>query len=451
MLNSYKSLPSTLVADYIVRPAESFFKKEASSSVLLLLASLMAVAWANSALAPLYHDLLHTHLTLELGQYKIAKSLLHWLNDGLMTYFIFIVGLEIKREILVGELSNPKSALLPVVAALGGMLVPGAIYFTLNRGTPTAGGWGIPMATDIAFALGAIAVFGRKLPVGLRVFLSAFAIADDLGAVVIIAVFYTKEIVWSYLLICIFFVAGLAIANLLWIRWTLLYALLGLGIWVAVLGSGVHPTVAGFVVAMFIPAKGKYDTDRFVNKVKEIMDEFQCEEQSCGYSILLDRGHLNAVHALEMACHEVETPLQRLEHSLHPWIAFVLLPLFAFANAGLSLKGIDLTSIVHQPLTLGISLGLVLGKPVGIVLFSLLAVKTGIAVLPAEVTWSQIIGAGMLGGIGFTMSLFVSSLSFASPELINYAKLGILSGSTISAVAGIVFLAWYCAFLGKKK
>ena len=451
MLNSYKSLPSTLVADYIVRPAESFFKKEASSSVLLLLASLMAVAWANSALAPLYHDLLHTHLTLELGQYKIAKSLLHWLNDGLMTYFIFIVGLEIKREILVGELSNPKSALLPVVAALGGMLVPGAIYFTLNRGTPTAGGWGIPMATDIAFALGAIAVFGRKLPVGLRVFLSAFAIADDLGAVVIIAVFYTKEIVWSYLLICIFFVAGLAIANLLWIRWTLLYALLGLGIWVAVLGSGVHPTVAGFVVAMFIPAKGKYDTDRFVNKVKEIMDEFQCEEQSCGYSILLDRGHLNAVHALEMACHEVETPLQRLEHSLHPWIAFVLLPLFAFANAGLSLKGIDLTSIVHQPLTLGITLGLVLGKPVGIVLFSLLAVKTGIAVLPAEVTWSQIIGAGMLGGIGFTMSLFVSSLSFASPELINYAKLGILSGSTISAVAGIVFLAWYCAFLGKKK
>ena len=451
MLNSYKSLPSTLVADYIVRPAESFFKKEASSSVLLLLASLMAVAWANSALAPFYHDLLHTHLTLELGQYKIAKSLLHWLNDGLMTYFIFIVGLEIKREILVGELSNPKSALLPVVAALGGMLVPGAIYFTLNRGTPTAGGWGIPMATDIAFALGAIAVFGRKLPVGLRVFLSAFAIADDLGAVVIIAVFYTKEIVWSYLLICIFFVAGLAIANLLWIRWTLLYALLGLGIWVAVLGSGVHPTVAGFVVAMFIPAKGKYDTDRFVNKVKEIMDEFQCEEQSCGYSILLDRGHLNAVHALEMACHEVETPLQRLEHSLHPWIAFVLLPLFAFANAGLSLKGIDLTSIVHQPLTLGISLGLVLGKPVGIVLFSLLAVKTGIAVLPAEVTWSQIIGAGMLGGIGFTMSLFVSSLSFASPELINYAKLGILSGSTISAVAGIVFLAWYCAFLGKKK
>jgi len=368
-----------------------------------------------------------------------------------MTYFIFIVGLEIKREILVGELSNPKSALLPVVAALGGMLVPGAIYFAINRGTLTASGWGIPMATDIAFALGAIAVFGRKLPVGLRVFLSAFAIADDLGAVVIIAVFYTKGIVWGYLIICLFFVAGLAVANLLWIRWTLLYALLGLGIWIAVLGSGVHPTVAGFVVAMFIPARGKYDTDRFVKKVKEIMDEFQCEEQSCGYSILLDRGHLNAVHALEMACHEVETPLQRLEHSLHPWVAFVLLPLFAFANAGLSLKGIDLTSIVHQPLTLGITLGLFLGKPVGIFLFSLLAVKTGIAVLPAEVRWSHIVGAGMLGGIGFTMSLFVSGLSFTTPELLNYAKLGILLGSILSALVGLAFLAWYCAFLGKIK
>ena len=451
MLKSYKSLPSALVADYIVRPAESFFRKEASSSVLLLLASFMAVALANSAIAPFYHDLLHTHFTLELGEYQIIKSLHHWINDGLMTYFIFIVGLEIKREILVGELSTPKSALLPVVAALGGMLVPGAIYFALNRGTPTAGGWGIPMATDIAFALGAIAVFGRKLPVGLRIFLSAFAIADDLGAVLIIAVFYTKEIVWSYLIICLFFVAGLAVANLLWIRWALLYALLGLGIWVAVLGSGVHPTVAGFVVAMFIPAKGKYDTDIFVKKVKEIMDEFQCEEQSCGYSILLDRGHLNAVHSLEVACHEVETPLQRLEHSLHPWIAFVLLPLFAFANAGLSLKGIDLASIVHQPLTLGITLGLFLGKPIGIAIFSFLAVKTGIAVLPVEVRRSHIIGAGMLGGIGFTMSLFVSGLSFASPELLNYAKLGILLGSILAAVAGIVFLACECAFLGKGK
>jgi NhaA family Na+:H+ antiporter len=451
MLDSYKSLPSSLVADFIVRPAESFFKKEASSSVLLLMATIIAIAWANSALAPFYHRLLHTHITLELGKHHISKSLVHWINDGLMTYFIFIVGLEIKREILVGELSSRKSALLPVIAALGGMLIPGAIYIALNRGTPTARGWGIPMATDIAFALGAIAVFGRRVPVGLRVFLSAFAIADDLGAVIIIAVFYTQEIVWSYLLICIFFVLGLAVANFLWIRWTLIYALLGLGVWVAVLGSGVHPTVAGFVVAMFIPARGKYDTDRFVRKVKDIMDEFHCEEQSCGYSILLNQGHLNAVHNLELACHDVQTPLQRLEHSLHPWIAFGLLPVFAFANAGLSLQGINFASILHQPLTLGIALGLLLGKPVGITLFSFLAVKTSIAALPAEVRWSHIVGAAMLGGIGFTMSLFVSGLSFTSPELLNYAKLGILLGSTLSAAAGLVFLACERAFLGRGK
>ncbi|MGD8371296.1 MAG: Na+/H+ antiporter NhaA [Syntrophobacterales bacterium] len=451
MSDNSKSLPKKLVADYIVGPAESFFKKEASSSVLLLVASIGAVIWANSALAPIYHDLLHIDLTLALGEYRITKTLAHWINDGLMTYFIFIVGLEIKREILVGELSSRKSALLPVVAALGGMLVPGAIFFALNRGTATVNGWGIPMATDIAFALGAIAVFGRRLPVGLRVFLSAFAIADDLGAVIIIAVFYTKGIVWNYLIICIFFVIGLVIANLLWIRWTFLYALLGLGIWVAVLGSGVHPTVAGFVVAMFIPARAKYDTDIFVKKVKEIMDEFECEEQSCGYSILLDRGHLNAVHSLELACHDVETPLQRLEHALHPWIAFGLLPVFAFANAGLSLEGMNLASVLAQPLTIGIALGLFVGKPLGIALFSFIAVKTGLAVLPKGVRWSHILGAGMLGGIGFTMSLFVSGLSFTSPLLLNYSKLGILLGSIFSAVAGLLCLSWACALHKKRE
>ena len=394
---------------------------------------------------------MHTNLTLELGEHNISKSLVHWINDGLMTFFIFVVGLEIKREILVGELSSRKRALLPLVAALGGMLLPGAIFLFFNRGTATSNGWGIPMATDIAFALGAIAVFGKRLPVGLRVFLSAFAIADDLGAVLIIAFFYTKEIIWYYLIICIFFVIGLAIANLLWIRWTLLYALLGLGIWIAVLGSGVHPTVAGFVVAMFIPARGKYDTDRFVKKVKEILDEFHCEEQSCGYSILLNQGHLSAVHSLELACHDVETPLQRLEHSLHPWIAFGLLPVFAFVNAGLSLEGVSFASLIAQPLTMGITLGLFFGKPLGITLFSFLAVKTGVAVLPSKVRWSQIIGAGMLGGIGFTMSLFVSNLSFVSPELLNYSKLGILLGSVFSAAVGLVFLSCECAFRSKRE
>ena len=451
MLNDYTSPPTTFVAAQIVRPAQSFFKKEASSSILLVFASVLAVAWANSSFAASYHELWHIKLTLALGDHPISKTLLHWINDGLMTFFIFIVGLEIKREILVGELSSRKSALLPVVAALGGMLLPGIIFFVCNRGTATAQGWGIPVATDIAFALGAIAIFGRRLPVGLRVFLSAFAIADDLGAVIIIALFYTKEIIWYYLIICIALVLCLAIANFLWVRWTVVYALLGIAIWVAVLGSGIHPTVAGFVVALFIPARGKYDTDRFVQRVNEIMEEFQCEEQSCGYSILLNRGHLNAVHALELACHDVETPLQRLEHALHPWVAFGLLPLFAFGNAGLTLKGMDLPNAVVQPLTLGIMLGLFLGKPLGITLFSYLAVKTGVATLPAKVRWSHILGAAMLGGIGFTMSLFVSGLSFSSTDLLNYSKLGILLGSALSAAAGLLFLSCEYALRSKRE
>ncbi len=320
------------------------------------------------------------------------------------------------------------------------MLVPGLIYIAFNHGTPTAGGWGVPMATDIAFALGALAIFGRKLPIGLRVFLTAFAIADDLGAVLIIALFYTKGIVWHYLIICIFLALGLAIANLLWISWTPLYGLLGLGIWFAVLGSGVHPTVAGIVVALFVPARAKYNTDQFVRKVDQIMAAFKCEEESCGISILLNREHLNAVHALEVACHDVETPLQQLEHGLHPWVAFGVLPLFAFANAGLTLKGMNLSGAIYHPVTLGIIFGLFIGKPVGVAAFSFLAVKTGLATLPAGVRWPHIVGAGMLGGIGFTMSLFISGLSFTAPALLDYAKLGILLASTLAAVAGIAIL-----------
>ena len=432
------------VVNEVFRPSfwffQKFFKREASSSILLLAATIVALVWANSILAHTYQELWHTEVSFGFGKYRIIKSLSHWINDGLMTFFFFTVGLEIKRELLVGALASRKKALLPVMGAIGGMLVPGIIYFAFNHGTETAAGWGIPMATDIAFALGAIAIFGRRLPIGLRVFLTAFAIADDLGAVFVIALFYTKVIVWHHFIICTILVVALVIANLLWIRWTPLYGLLGLGIWFAVLGSGVHPTVAGIIVAMLIPARAKSDTDQFVRKVNETMAAFKCGEQSCGYTILLNRDHLNAVHALELACHDVETPLQQLEHGLHPWVAFGILPLFAFANAGLSLKGMNLTSAATHPLTIGITLGLFLGKPLGISLFSYLAVKTGLAYLPEGVRWSHIIGASILGGIGFTMSLFISGLSFTEPALLDYSKLAILIASILSAVAGITFL-----------
>jgi len=431
-----------LVADQIIKPFQRFAQKEAASSILLIVATIIALIWSNSDIGKTYHSFLHTDISFTFGQFHLKNTLLHWINDGLMALFFFTVGLEIKREFLVGELAAPKKALLPVIAALGGMIVPGLVYAALNIGSSTIHGWGIPVATDIAFALGAIAVFSRRLPPGLKIFLAAFAIADDLGAVVIIAIFYTKTIVWSYLFICLFLILCLAVANFFWIRWTIVYALLGLAIWFFVLGSGIHPTIAGVVVSLFVPARGKYDTDRFLKNAKNTIDRFECEEQSCGFSILLNEDHLNAVHDLEMACRDVETPLQRLLHALHPWVAFLILPIFAMANTGLIFRGMVFSEVISNPVILGIVFGLVVGKPIGILLFSYLSVKTGIASLPQEVRWSHILGGAMLGGIGFTMSLFLSELSFTDPHIIDDARIAILTGSILSAVFGMSYLGF---------
>jgi len=440
-----------LVADQIFRPTQRFFRKEAASSILLIAATIAALIWANSDIGETYHSFWHTEVSFGFGNFHISKTFVHWINDGLMSLFFFIVGLEIKREILVGELATPKKALLPVFAALGGMIVPALIYSTLNAGSPAIKGWGVPVATDIAFALGAVAVFGQRLPVGLRIFLAAFAIADDLGAVLIIAIFYTKEIVWSYLIICLFLIFGLAVANFLWIRQTLIYAILGLAIWFFVLGSGVHPTIAGVIVSLFVPARGKYDTDHFLQNVKQITEKFECEEQSCGYSILLNQEHMHAVQSLELACHDVETPLQRLMHALHPWVAFLILPFFAFGNTGLIFHGIVFSEAISNPEILGIIFGLFFGKPIGIMLFSYISVRTGAASLPQEVSWSHIFGGAILGGIGFTMSLFFADLSFPDPQMLDYARIAILTGSILSASAGITYLGTISARSRNKK
>jgi NhaA family Na+:H+ antiporter len=438
--STYVVLTRQLIANQILRPTQRFFRKQVASSVLLLAATVIALVWANSNISETYHSFWHTKFSLDFGEFHISKSLVHWINDGLMALFFFTVGLEIKRELLVGELASPKKALLPVIAALGGMLVPGLIYIAFNLGSSTIHGWGIPMATDIAFALGAVAIFGHKLPVNLRIFLAAFAIADDLGAVLVIAIFYTKEIVWFYVFVCVMLTLCLAIANLLWIRWTLVYAALGLAIWFFVLGSGIHPTVAGVIVSLFIPARGRYDTDRFLQNVDQIMAKFKCEDQSCGYSILLNQEHMHAVHSLELACHDVETPLQRLMHALHPWVAFMILPFFALSNTGLNFHGVNFSEVAAHTVSLGIFFGLVFGKPLGVVLFSYIAVKTGAASLPKDVRWSHILGSAMLGGIGFTMSLFIADLSFSSIHMLSYAKMAILSASVLSAIIGIFFL-----------
>ncbi len=443
IIKKYRASAHNLFSYQIVRPAQRFFQKEATSSLLLIATTVIALVWANSNVFESYHHLWHTDISLAFGQSVITKSLIHWVNDGLMALFFFTVGLEIKRELLVGELSTTRKALFPVFAAIGGMLIPAVIYAAVNYGKPSVSGWGIPMATDIAFALGALAIFGKRLPLGLRVFLAAFAIADDLGAVLVIALFYTKGIVWSNLAICGILVVLLCICNFLWVRSTLVYVILGLLIWLAVLGSGVHATAAGVLVSLFIPAQGKYDTDRFIQNVHKRMDAFECAEQSCGFSILLNQEHLNAVKGLETDCQNVETPLQRMLHALHPWVAFLILPIFAFGNAGLTFGEITLSEALTHRVSLGIILGLFIGKPLGIALFSYLSIKLKISSLPEGIRWPHIFGVSFLGGIGFTMSLFISGLSFSTPDLLNYSKLAILSVSVVSAIAGILFLFFY--------
>lgn len=423
----------------IIQPFQRFFRKAVSGSYPLFGATLLAFAWANYS-THTYHSFWHTELSIYFGDLQISKSLVHWIDEALMTLFFFTVGLEIKREILVGELASPRRALLPIAAAIGGLMVPAAIYMLFNYGTESARGWGIPMATDIAFSLSVLAIVGRKIPFGLRIFLSAFAIADDLGALMVIAIFYTKSIAWNYLLISILFFAGLAVANMVWVRWTLIYALLGIGLWFTFLGSGVHATVAGVMVAMFIPARGKYDTVTFLEKIKGYVEHFECEPDSCGHTVLLNQKHLSDIRSIEEASHNVQTPLQRLEYSLHPWISMAVLPLFALANAGLVLKGMEIAQTVFDPVVLGIAMGLIVGKPIGIFLFTYLAVKIFRAPLTLGVRWSHILGASMLGGIGFTMSLFISGLSFSSAQFLELSKLGIILGSFISAIAGIIVL-----------
>lgn len=430
------------VSETLLGPMQRFLRLEISSSIMLILATVAALIWANSYFSESYHQFWHLPFAVCLSEHCHPHALVHWVNDGLMVLFFFVVGLEIKREILIGELSAIRVALLPVVAAFGGMVVPGLIYAAFNSGTDHISGWAIPMATDIAFVVGAVALLGRGLPSGLRIFLAAFAIADDIGAVLIIAVFYTSTISVTYLTAAGCILAVMALINVLRIRSILLYSLLGFALWVACFNSGVHPTVAGVAAAFVIPVRAKYDFEYFTRKVNRILCQRDDDKMNVcyWYSILLDQEFQHLVQRLSNACKEVQTPLQRMEHSVHPWVAFLILPVFALANAGLSIKELSPGEAFLHPVTLGICLGLFVGKPLGVTLFSYLAVKLGLVSLPENVEWKHMIGAGILGGIGFTMSLFVSGLSFVQPEVLNYSKLGILTGSALAALAGGVLL-----------
>lgn len=418
---------------------QAFFSRLAHGGYPLLIATAAALIWAN--LAPDgYHHTWHSNLTIGFGEFAVSKSLAHWVDEALMTLFFFTVGLEIKREILVGQLSSVKQALLPIMAAFGGMVLPASIYVALNAGSQGAAGWGIPMATDIAFSLAILSLLGSRIPMGIKIFLTAVAIADDIGAVIVIALFYTSQISWSYLGAGALVLLLLGVVNLLWIRHVLVYSVLGVALWLCILASGIHATVAGVLVAFFVPAKGKYNIDVFIEKVRSHLEPMMLEGEPTQDAILLNKTHLNAVQAIDMACKEVETPLQRIEHVLESWISIGVLPLFALANAGLNFGGLNFGNALAHPVTVGIALGLVLGKPAGISLFALLSVRFLKTPLMPGIVWRQIIGVGFLAGIGFTMSLFINGLSFSDPQLLENAKLGIILASVIAATVGSFLL-----------
>ena len=428
----------------ILRPFQNFFQTETAGGMILLVCAVIALLWANSPWSASYAGLWQTKLTLSFGDTGLSKPLLLWINDALMAIFFLLVGLEIKREVLVGELSSLQQASLPLAAALGGMLVPAGIYTLLNAGTAGSAGWGIPMATDIAFSLGVLALLGRQIPLELKIFLTALAIVDDIGAVLVISIFYTAQIVWSSLAVALGILALLFVANRSGITHPLVYTLLGIALWLAVFQSGVHATVAGVLLAMTIPANRRIDAAEFIVRSRQILDEFQAGSHG-SQAPLMNEEQRSALEALEHASAAIEPPLQRMERALHPWVAFGIMPLFALANAGVQIGGTSVAGGIDT-VTLGVIAGLVLGKPLGIMLASWLAIMTGLARKPAAVTWRQIGGASCLAGIGFTMSLFIADLAFGDAALLTAAKLGILIASLVSGIAG-----WFILWLSSRE
>ncbi|MDP2848913.1 MAG: Na+/H+ antiporter NhaA [Humidesulfovibrio sp.] len=419
--------------EIILSPFNRFFKTSAAGGLLLMACTAAAMIWANSPFGDSYARLQDVHLTVGAGKSELSLSLLHWVNDGLMAVFFFVVGLEIKREILAGELSSARKALLPIAAAVGGMVVPAAVYLAFTWGTGNERGWGVPMATDIAFTLGVLSLLGRRIPASLKVFLTALAIADDIGAVLIIALFYGGQLNLPALALGLALLAGMAGANALGVRRTVVYFLLGAAAWLCFYNSGVHATVAGVLAAMTIPARSRMGVGEMLEKSRRLLDQLKNEHHG-GNMLGSDRLH-KIVLTLRKACQDAETPLQRLDARLHPWVAFAIMPVFALANGGVALSG-DVLSALSSPLSLGVGLGLALGKPVGVCLATLAMIRLGLSPKLPGVTSRHLLGAGCLAGIGFTMSIFVAGLAFPGPQQTDLAKLGILSGSLISALAG---------------
>lgn len=415
-------------------PFQEFFRTEAAAGALLFVSACAALIAANSSWADTYQRLWATPLAVTAGGHTLALSLRQWINDGLMAVFFLLVGLEIKREAVAGELASPRQAALPIAAAFGGMIVPAAIYLLSNGGGMEARGWAIPMATDIAFALGALALVAPRAPNGLKVFLAALAIVDDMGAVLVIAIVYTREIAWHALGTSGAILLSLTALNAWGVRRLAPYLLLGVALWIFMHESGVHATIAGVLLALAIPTRTRINAMQYSAKARGLLDHFDRTETG-DLLVLTSKGQQEAIIELERASEAVTAPLLRLEHTLHGFSAFVVMPLFAFSNAG-----VDLGGSAGGGVALAVILGLVVGKPVGITAAAIIAARLGLGRLPDGVSWAALHGCAWLGGIGFTMSLFIATLAFEGTDFLDSAKVGILSGSVVAGLVGTVIL-----------
>lgn len=422
-----------------VRPVLRLTHIEASSGIVLVVAAVIAMLWANlpvfgDSYANFWH---HHHLDISLGPIHFAEDLKDLVNDGLMAIFFLVVGLEIKRELVLGELRDPRKAALPVVAALGGMVLPALIYLAFNGGDPAAlRGWGVPMATDIAFSLGVLALVGSRVPVGARLFLLAVAIADDIGAIAVIAIFYTADLSLGYLGLGVAVLLLIVIATRVNIRSHILYAPLALIAWFCFLESGVHSTIAGVILGFLTPSRPLYDNREFDRAAREIVDIYPTHSTEPGFH---EKVEYEARQLADVARESI-SPLSRLQHLLHNWSAFVIVPIFALANAGVSLAGIDLIDSITSRVALGVAIGLVAGKAIGVTAFAWVVVKLGWGRLPSGIGWQHMIGTATLAGIGFTVALFIGDLAFTDHTIIDLSKIGIFTGSIIAGVLGYLIL-----------
>ncbi|MEQ8908362.1 MAG: Na+/H+ antiporter NhaA [Vicingaceae bacterium] len=425
----------------ILAPVDNLLRNKPVSGILLFLAVIVALIWVNSPFAESYHHLWETHFKVGFGDNVIDKDLHHWINDGLMAIFFFVVGLEIKREIMAGDLSTWRKASLPAAAAVGGMIFPALIYSLFNYGSPTESGWGVPMATDIAFTLGVLSLLKDRVPLSLKIFLTALAIVDDLGAVLVIAFFYTENLLVLYLEYGLGFFLILALGNWAGIRNTAFYAIIGIcGLWVAFLLSGVHATIAGVLLALTIPAKTKINKHSFIFQVKKLLNKLK-KARSKGGAYLSDEQQ-EIIEDIKETRAKVETPLQKLEYTLNPFVSFIVLPLFALSNSGINLD-VNFWDAISNQVSLGIIVGLILGKFIGILSFSALFVKLGISDLPRNTNWGILSGAAIMAGIGFTMSIFISNLAFDDPLIEKQSKMAIMLASILAGIIGMLIIRFF--------